>query len=405
MPTPSVIPVAVLEPVSAEKPAGEDLSGSSEWVKIRKARPDTIDVVDKGDFARVDGANAKWPLLAELVTSALTTRSKDLRLAIWAAESAIHQHGFAGVRDGIRTVRELISRYWDLGLFPLIEDGDLEARSGPLEWLNEKMADAIRCIPLTRRPPPGVNYSYHYYIESGRSPGIITAEEWDRAVASTKRAEYELLYEDFQQAESELKDFEQLARDKFGERAPTTSEAKEAFEECRLLLERILNAKRASEPDASTSSTPDLGEAAASHGHELFSLKGSSDENGHGSWAVAEQLARNGNVDQALAQMGRLAASEANGRVRFQRKLLLAEICLKRGRNGLAKSILEELAEQIDKHQLENWETAEVVGAVWSRLHRCYRTSDAGDPEKARKLFERLCRLDPWQALGCSEEK
>ncbi len=52
--------------------------------------------------------------------------------------------------------------------------------------------------------------------------------------------------------------------------------------------------------------------------------------------------------------MTRLAASETSGRSRFERKLLLAEVCLATHRERLAKAVLEELAEQIDKHQLDS---------------------------------------------------
>ncbi|HLG98916.1 MAG TPA: type VI secretion system ImpA family N-terminal domain-containing protein [Bryobacteraceae bacterium] len=406
MPTPTVIPVAVLEPISEEKPAGEDLSASTDWVQIRKARPDTFDALDKGEFAREDAADAKWSLLMDLATSALATKSKDLRLAIWITEAAIRQYGFAGVRDGLRMISELLTRYWDSGLYPLVEDSDVESRAGPLEWLNEKMADAIRSIPLTMRAAPAPNYSFQYFFESRRSGGIITAGAWDAAVAATKRADCEALFADFLDAKAELSVFEQLAQSKFGESAPPLSEAKQAFEDCRIVLERILKNKRELEPAENKEVAAADGLAVGrAQGADLSFLRGSDGDIAAGSWGTAEKLAREGNIDQALAQMARLAAAEPNGRVRFQRKLLLAEICLKRGRYTLARSILEELAEQIDKHQLEHWETADVVGAVWTRLYRCYRTGDAADPEKAKPLFERLCRLDPWQALACSDEK
>jgi type VI secretion system protein ImpA len=102
--------------------------------------------------------------------------------------------------------------------------------------------------------------------------------------------------------------------------------------------------------------------------------------------------------------MTRVAASETSGRARFQRKLLLAEVCLASRRERLARSILEELAEQIDKYQLEFWESSELISSVWTTLHRLYRHGgDASDADRAAKLYERLCRLDPWQALGCGE--
>jgi type VI secretion system protein ImpA len=114
-------------------------------------------------------------------------------------------------------------------------------------------------------------------------------------------------------------------------------------------------------------------------------------------------LIRSGQVDKGLAEMTRLAASETSGRNRFQRKLLLAEVCIASKRERLARQILEELAEQIDKFQLELWETSELVGSVWIRLYRLYQQAD--DADRAGKLYERLCRLDPWQALACNEGK
>ena len=115
-------------------------------------------------------------------------------------------------------------------------------------------------------------------------------------------------------------------------------------------------------------------------------------------------LIRSGQVEKGLAEMTRLAASETNGRNRFQRKLLLAEVCLATKRERLARSILEELAEQIDKFQLELWESSELIGRVWIRLYRLYRLgAESSDLDRADKLYERLCRLDPWQALSCTE--
>ena len=118
------------------------------------------------------------------------------------------------------------------------------------------------------------------------------------------------------------------------------------------------------------------------------------------SWQEAEALIRSGQVDRGLAQMVQVSAKETSGRNRFQRKLLLAEVCLNTKRDRLARSILEELAEQIDKLQLEGWESSELIADVWSRLYKIYKQAK---DERAGKLYERLCRLDPWQALRCGE--
>jgi type VI secretion system protein ImpA len=129
-------------------------------------------------------------------------------------------------------------------------------------------------------------------------------------------------------------------------------------------------------------------------------------ESANNSWAEAEHRALSGDVDGALSTMAALAAAEPNGRVRFQRKLLLADICLQTGRHKLARSILEELNELVEEHKLTAWETSELVGAVWARLVRCYRQNNGagtGNGEKAAEFFLKLSRLDPWQALVVGE--
>ena len=88
---------------------------------------------------------------------------------------------------------------------------------------------------------------------------------------------------------------------------------------------------------------------------------------------------------------------------RFERKLLLAEVCLATHRERLARAVLEELAEQIDQHKLDTWEGSELVSGVWTRLYQLYKQNEPSDADEAAKLYDRLCRLDPWQALACTE--
>ena len=72
-------------------------------------------------------------------------------------------------------------------------------------------------------------------------------------------------------------------------------------------------------------------------------------------------------------------------------------------RKRLARTILEELAEQVETYKLAEWETSDMVGRVWSRLYECYKSAEAGDESKASELYEKLCRLDPWQAFACGD--
>jgi type VI secretion system protein ImpA len=389
----------VVAPLATSRPAGDDLSASADWVTIRKSRPNEYDTEDKQGWERADAAKADWSVLKQLTENALCTKTKDLRIAWLLMEASIKLHGFAGVRDGLWAIRSLLVGFWDSGLYPLIEDGDLDMRAGPLGALNSQLAGSLREIPLTIRPAPARNYSLNYQKESLRPNGMISPAEFEAAVAAGSLDRYQELNATIQEARTEFQEFEAIALEKFGSEGILLGESKEAFAECALVVDGIVRKKTPVVAATAVNGGPapglNLGVAIHSGG-----------QSGPG-WGEAEQMVREGNIDGALAAMGSLAAAEPNGRVRFQRKLFLAEICLQTGRERLAKSILEELAEIIDKHQLEFWETSDVVGAVWSRLYKCCRNEDAkiADPDQAAKLLLRLCRLDPWQALACADVK
>ncbi len=403
MPTPTLAIEDVLAPISPEHPSGEDLRATEDWVKIRTARPNTDDIGGHDLWTPLEASKASWEQLRELSLAALEKKSKDLRIAIWFTEANLRLHAFAGLRDSLLLIRELVTRFWDTGLYPEIEDGDLEMRAGPLEWLNGKLDDALREISLTRRNEPGEDYSFAYYQESRRPQGRISISDFEAAVRGTKLEAIEETYRDLLEAADELKQLDAACSQRFGTFAPSFSDSRATLDAIRVLLERILRDKRpAAPPDGRESSTTPDGAPSfgAIPGFEGGSANGTS-------WAEAERLARSGKTDEALREMTRLAAAEGSGRARFQRKLMLAEICLSSRRDGLAKVILEELAEMIEKHQLEMWETTEVIGGVWTRLYGCYKNEKAGtaDGEKAASLFLKLCRLDPWQALRCSDPR
>jgi type VI secretion system protein ImpA len=446
MPAETLVSEELLDPIAAEQPAGVDLRWTAEWDRIKEARR-SDDTLDSGKWAKKDRKTSDWPLVQSLVTTALRERSKDLQLSLWLTEANIKLHGFPGLRDGLRLTRELMVRYWDKGLYPAMEDGP-EDRAGPFEWLNNKLVDSIETVSITPRLDQGVEYSFLNLKEARHvgseanwktadgeidekrkktydqavADGHISMEMFERVLRESKRAGQEELNLMFQQTCEEFRALERVIEEKFGDVAPSLSDCRSSLGEIDQALADFLNKKRREEPDASPANgAPAANDSAA--GVEgpvglrqdmregasvvfrlplsISSMQGSQQTTGD-SWQEAEAFIRSGEVEKGLVAMTRLAASETSGRNRFQRKLLLAEVCLASGRERLARSILEELAEQIDKFQLELWESSELISAVWTMLHKLYR-QDESDLDRATKLYERLCRLDPWQALGCGE--
>lgn len=437
MTTAPILGKDLLDPISDERPAGADLRWTPDWDRIKEARR-SDDGLEPGKWVKRERKSANWTEVKELAEAALRGQSKDLQIALWLTEANTRLFGFAGLRESLRLVRELIVRYWDQGLYPPIEDGP-EDRVGPLQWLNEKLMDVVLALPITVRSDGGQDYSLIDLQESRRigseaackdadgeidpvkkreydaavAEGHVSVEMFESAVRQTRRNDYETFCVVFGECFDELKLLEKAVDEKFGDAAPSFAASRSGFATLDLEIGDILTTVRKAEPELAAAASAGVvadGRAGISTqpagltpGLFRFSaLDYRENEGSPSSWAEAMNLVNSGKVDQGLSQMTRLAASEACGRDRFQRRLMLAEVCLTIKRDRLARSILEELAAQIDKHQLDAWESSEMIAAVWARLHQIYRRQDA-DSERAAALFERLCKLDPWQALQCNE--
>jgi type VI secretion system protein ImpA len=406
----------LLGPVLPESPAGRDLRFEPIFSEILEARREDD----------LSGKAPQWAVVADRALEALQD-SKDIRLCCFLTESAIFLDGFGGLRDCLRLTREILVRFWDCGLLPLIEDGDLDYRAGSLAWFNDRMPDAVQRVLITAREDKKEDYSFARYLQAQRlgthegiqrmvgdkreatvgllKQGWITLDVFDAAMRGTKRMAFEAIYESFNEASQQFVLFEKTVDEKLGAAAPSFSEGRELFENMRLLMESTLEKKREEDPLPLVSGPGGTLDAPHSDtSMQGFWTAGMPDDTS-GSWQQAEALLRTGKVDKGLQRMAALAASETSGRGRFLRKLMLVDVCRSAGREKLARTILEELNHQIGEYKLDQWESSALVGAVWSRLYRVYKKSDTTpEQEQAAKLYNQLCRLDPWQAYVDCED-
>ena len=93
--------------------------------------------------------------------------------------------------------------------------------------------------------------------------------------------------------------------------------------------------------------------------------------------------------------LGRLRS----GRERFHRKLQLVELCVSTSKPSVAQPILDDLAAMIETHKLDEWEDPEMVASALGTIMKLSERVQQDQSEKQR-FFERICRLDPAQALG-----
>src|SRR5262245_29300400 len=137
----------LLTPIPGANPAGENLRYAPLYDKIKEARREDDDA-PQGEWRR-ERKLADWSLTVKLITEALSKKSKDLQLAAWLTEALIRRNGMNGLQDGLQVLHGMVETFWD-SLYPELEDGDAEFRAAPLQWVGDKLENAVKSGPLTR---------------------------------------------------------------------------------------------------------------------------------------------------------------------------------------------------------------------------------------------------------------
>ncbi len=100
-----------------------------------------------------DGEAWDWDTLAETALDYLSNHAKDLEIAAMLAEALVRTDGLPGLARGLSLLAQLVSAFWDQGLWPAEDEDDgVEARFQPLSGLsgggNDKEGTLI--MPLRR---------------------------------------------------------------------------------------------------------------------------------------------------------------------------------------------------------------------------------------------------------------
>ena len=138
----------LVRPVSSENPVGEWLRYSATYDQIRTARREDDASLPQGIW-QTKLKKADWQEVKNICLEALENRSKDLQIGAWLLEACIHIDGFAGVGDGFRVLTALCENFWE-NLHPALDPEEPDFRFGPIIWIDEKLALAVKLIPVTR---------------------------------------------------------------------------------------------------------------------------------------------------------------------------------------------------------------------------------------------------------------
>jgi len=435
----------LLLPISATCPAGRDLRYTSIYEEIMEARR-SEDAIALGDWQH-DVKRSDWDKVIALCVEALSTDTKDLQIAVWLAEALTAADGFEGLDLGLRVITGLVERFWDC-VYPLNNDGDLEYRAAPFEFLNDKVAVHVRQIPLTDRCiTPG--YSWLRWQESREAgseadirnrydevdeekrirrdqriaEGAITAEEFDIAVLRSEGAFSGALLESVKRCRETFMELVSVVGEKFGRDAPTLAHLGAAIEACRTLLKKIYpqpeqtdQADQADQADQDQADQPtqsaqsaqsDQSGTPAAPAVQLLARAAPATPAAEVGprestlWGEAVIMLDAGQLQDALGMLLFTSNSSASTRDRNRVRLLMAKLCLRAERTDLARPILEDLHGKVEELQLERWESPLWIAEVLDAYYQCLQSDDLSDQDQSlsRALLRRICALDVTKAI------
>jgi len=254
----------LLTPIPGDNPSGVYLRHDTKLLtydKIKEARRQD-DELAQGDWQH-DRKVADYPLEAKLCQEALATKSKDLQLAAWLTEAQLHIEGYAGLLQGLNLCVALVRDFWDT-VYPPIEDGDLELRAGPLEFVGTGLDFALKSRPLSK-----AGYDWFKYKESRAigyddasksdkerkareekiAEGKLAADVFDKSFVETPKAFYFQGEKDLDGCLATLQSLNEICDEKFGNSGPSLGKLKTSLEEVRHSVHQLLEKKRETEPD------------------------------------------------------------------------------------------------------------------------------------------------------------
>src|SRR5215472_276722 len=268
------LPDTILRPIPGENPSGQNLRYDPVYEKVKEARREEDDL-PQGEWSHAVKV-ADSALVVRLAVDALSNKSKDLQLAAWLTEALLREDGVGGLTQGLDLLQALLQNFWDT-LYPVAEDGDVELRAAPLNWIGSYLGREVRKVSLTRS-----DYDWFKYLESRAigseeqcassetkmaarqaaiEEGKLTPEAFDEDVGRTPSEFYVQLVQDFDSALSSLRKLDELCVEKLGRDSPSLGSLQEALEEVRSLANTFLQdrepapAAREDEPQDDTVAT------------------------------------------------------------------------------------------------------------------------------------------------------
>ncbi len=263
----------LLAPIPGEDPAGVSVS-----FVVRQQLDEARKSIDPANFAPDDPLRpdtfqpADWRGIITRATDALARSSKDLLLTARLLEALVKVHGFGGLRDGLILMRRLIEDAWDR-IHPTIEDGDLEVRAAPFNWLDDadrgaRFPGSVRAVPIVFAD--GGAFGWIDWRKAQDTQDAEKTAAFERALLAMAPQACQDTVDDIDAALVELAGLVEALTARMGEGAPGLLQVRQALADCKTLAGMVLTRKGpaaapppAEEPAAADAAAP----AVAANGH------------------------------------------------------------------------------------------------------------------------------------------
>lgn len=313
----------LLNPIAGPSPAGADLRYDPLYDKIKEARREE-DIIPSGGYDRPRKV-ADWPAVIKLASEAIATKTKDLQLVAWLTEALLRKEGYAGFAAGFTLARGIVTQFWD-GLFPEIEDGDLELRATPLDWMGSRLDFVIKSVPINKsghtfwnlKEAPSIPTEKDAEKDKDKAnlrkkaleDGKVSVDMFDKGFDATPKVWLRQLAGDISAALAAVEALEAVCQEKFGDSGPSFRGSKDSLTEVQHTVQQLIERKLLTDPDPVA---PVASEAAADAGGE----GGAGGESGATGPLAAEPVDRNDAAGRVLGAARFLRKTEPTSPVSY----------------------------------------------------------------------------------------
>lgn len=263
---------ALVSPLASnDGPCGEDLIFSSDFDQIKEARRFEDPSLSQGEWV-TDVKEADWPGVVRICEDILSSKSKDLRVACWLIEARSKLAGLSGLADGYTLLAQLCAAFWN-DIHPQPEDGDIEQRTGVLDWLANQTPRLLRETALTSSAKGNFSLQDNDSARATakqmeRNPGQadeiarnahVSLEQFEAAVKETPKAWFADGLRNTERAREAVKHVQTLLDTRMGEYAPAFGPTFEVLDDLAHFYQRHAGSNIPATPEPMPNAQPITG--------------------------------------------------------------------------------------------------------------------------------------------------